>query len=45
MAKRKHPTEEAIIGILKEAEAGMPVSDLLRKYNISQGGFYRWKSA
>jgi putative transposase len=23
----------------------MPVADLLRKYNISQGTFYRWKSA
>ena len=23
----------------------MPVGDLLRKYNISQGTFYRWKSA
>lgn len=45
MAKRKHHTEEEIIRILKEAEAGMPVADLLRKYNISQGTFYRWKSA
>jgi len=27
MAKRKHHSEEAIIRILKEAEAGMPVSD------------------
>ena len=45
MAKRKHHSEEAIIRILKEAEAGMPVADLLRKYNISQGTFYRWKSA
>ena len=45
MAKRKHHSEELIIRILKEAEAGMPVADLLRKYNISQGTFYRWKSA
>lgn len=36
MAKRKHHTEEEIIRILKEAEAGMPVADLLRKYNINQ---------
>ncbi len=45
MAKRKHHSEELIIRILKEAEAGMPVADLLRKYNISQGTFYCWKSA
>jgi putative transposase len=45
MAKRKHHSEELIIRILKEAETGMPVADLLRKYNISQGTFYRWKSA
>jgi putative transposase len=44
MAKRKHHREEEIIRILKEAEAGMAVADLLRKHNISQGTFYRWKS-
>jgi len=41
--KKRH-TEEQIIGILNEAQAGMPVVDLLRKYNISQGTFYRWKA-
>jgi putative transposase len=45
MAKRKHHSEEAIIRILKEAEDGMTVADLLRKYNRSQGTYYRWKSA
>ena len=45
MAKRKHHSEEAIIRILKEAENGMAVADLLRTYNISQGTYYRWKSA
>ena len=45
MAKRKHHSEEEIIRILKEAENGMAVADLLRKYNISQGTYYRWKSA
>jgi putative transposase len=41
--KKRH-TEEQIIGILNEAQAGMPVVDLLRKHNISQGTFYRWKA-
>lgn len=45
MTKRKHHDEVTIIGILKEAESGIPVADLLRKHNISQGTFYRWKSA
>jgi putative transposase len=41
--KKRH-SEEQIIRILKEAESGMPVADLLRQYNISQGTFYRWKA-
>lgn len=41
--KKRH-SEEQIIRILKEAESGMPVADLLRQHNISQGTFYRWKS-
>jgi putative transposase len=36
--------EEQIIGILKEAEAGMPAPDLLRKHGISQQTLYRWKA-
>ncbi len=42
--KRKRYSEEQIIGILKEAEAGLAVSDLLRKHGIAQGTFYRWKA-
>ena len=40
----KRFTEEQIIGVLKEAEAGMAVSDLLRKHGIAQGTLYRWKA-
>lgn len=42
--KKKRYTEEQIIGVLKEHEAGVPVQDLLRRYGISNGTFYRWKS-
>ena len=42
--KRKRYTEEQIIGILKEAESGLPVDQLIRKHGIAQGTFYRWKS-
>ncbi len=42
--KRKRFTEEQIIGVLKEVEAGIPANELLRKHGISQGTLYRWKS-
>ena len=42
--KSKRFNEEQIIGILKESEAGMKVSDLCRQHGISEGTYYRWKS-
>ena len=40
----KRFSEEQIIGILKEAEAGVPVTELTRKHGIADGTFYRWKA-
>ncbi len=42
--KRKRFTEEQIIGILKEAEAGAKSLDLCRWHGISEPTFYRWKA-
>src|SRR5229473_2732882 len=42
--KRKRHTEEQIIAILKEHEAGMKTADLCRKHGISQASFYNWKA-
>jgi len=42
--KGKRFSEEQIIGVLKESEAGMALPDLLRKHGISAGTFYRWKA-
>ena len=42
--KRSRFTEAQIIGILREQEAGMKVSDLCRKHGISEPTFYAWKS-
>ena len=42
--KRKRYTEEQIIGILKEAEAGMTVKDLCRKHGMSDQSFYKWRN-
>jgi putative transposase len=37
-------SEEQIIGILKEQQAGLPVAELCRKYGISDATFYTWRS-
>lgn len=37
-------TEEQIIGILKERESGIPVSDLCRKHRVSDASIYKWKA-
>jgi len=37
-------SEEQIIGLLREAEAGRKVADLCREHGISEPTFYRWKS-
>ena len=42
--QRKRFSEEQIIPILKETEAGLPLPELLRKHAISAGTYYRWKS-
>jgi putative transposase len=36
--------EEQIVAILKEAENGLKVKDLARKYGICEGTYFRWKS-
>ncbi len=37
-------TEEQIIAVLKESEAGMKTGELCRKHGISDATFYKWKS-
>ena len=43
--KRKRHTEEQIIAILKEHEAGKKTADLCRRYGISEASFYNWSPA
>src|SRR5215813_14062881 len=37
-------SESQIVGILKDAESGLPVADLLRKHGVSKATFLKWRS-
>ena len=41
--QRKRFSVEQIVSVLKQAELGMPVADLIRRVGISEVTFYRWK--
>jgi len=41
--KRKRFSVEQIVGILKQAEVGVPVAEVIRKAGIAEQTFYRWK--
>jgi putative transposase len=42
--KKVRYSEDQIIGVLKEAEAGMPIGELCRKHGISDATYYNWKA-
>jgi putative transposase len=42
--KKSRFSEEKIIAVLKQAEAGVKVSELVRKHGISEATFYNWKA-
>jgi putative transposase len=41
--KKKFSVEQ-IVSVLKQAEVGVPIAELIRKVGISEQTFYRWKS-
>jgi putative transposase len=42
--KRSRYSNSQIINILKQAEAGTPVSELCREHGMSSAAFYKWRS-
>jgi putative transposase len=37
-------SEEQIVAVLKEGEAGLPVAEILRKHGISRNTYFNWKA-
>jgi putative transposase len=44
MARKSKFTEQEIVYAIKQAEAGVPLKELCRKYGVSEQTFYRWRS-
>ena len=42
--KRSRFSEEQIVAILKEQEAGVPTADVCRRHGVSSATFYKWKA-
>jgi putative transposase len=42
--KRKRFSEEQIIGVLREHEAGAKTADLARRHGVSEATIYNWKA-
>jgi putative transposase len=43
LMKKKRFSVEQIVGVLKQAEVGVPIAEIIRKAGISEQTFYRWK--
>jgi putative transposase len=42
--KKTRFTESQIVGVLKEAETGVSIAELMRRHGISKQTYFRWKS-
>lgn len=44
MDLKKRFSEEQIVGLLQQAEAGVPIMELCRQHGFSDASFYNWRS-
>ena len=44
MMKKSKYTDNQIISILKQAEAGTPIDELCREHRMSNASFYKWRA-
>ncbi|MBK5925754.1 IS3 family transposase, partial [Rhodovulum sulfidophilum] len=42
--KKSRFTEAQIMGVLRQAEGGMPVAELCREHGVSSATFYKWRA-
>ena len=42
--KKSRYTEEQIIGVLKEVDAGAKLQDVVRRFGVTEQTYYRWKA-
>ncbi len=42
--KKKRFSAEQLVGVLQQAQVGVPVAEVIRKAGISEQTFYRWKA-
>jgi len=42
--KKSRFTDNQIVNILKQAEQGVPITELCREHNVGQSTFYNWRS-
>jgi putative transposase len=42
--KKKRFSVEQIVGVLKQAQVGLPIAEVIRRAGISEQTFYRWKA-
>jgi putative transposase len=43
--KKSHYSDSQILAIIKQAESGVPISELCREHGMSGASFYKWRAS